>query len=102
MNRAELQAQIDALQAELETLPEDETTVDSLKADVKTLAWLHAERDYHLLNAFNTVTTAINILAWLHAERAHHLQEFVESEQRLIARARAVKAAKTQAEQAAL
>lgn len=97
MNRADLQAQIDALQTELDTLP-DETLTDQ----VRTLAWLHAERDYHLLNSFNLVTNAINILAWLHAERGHFLQEFIEQENRLISRARAVKAAKTQAEQAAL
>lgn len=73
--------------------------IDTMRAEVGILAWLHAERDYHLLNAFNVVTNAINTMGWLHAERAYHLEQFIDSEQRLIARARAVKAAKTQAEQ---
>ncbi len=68
----------------------------SMQEQIDVLAWLHAERDYHLVNAFNTVTEAINVLAWLYAERTWQLQLFIESEERLIRRARAVKAVRTQ------
>lgn len=102
--RGALQAQIDALTAELDTLPdEDDPTLagrlDTLEAHVRLLAYLHAERDHHLLHAFDTVTQAINLLAWLQAEREHYLQLFIESEQDLRRRAQRVKQAREQAAQ---
>jgi hypothetical protein len=71
--------------------------IEQLERKVDVLAYLHAERDHHLLTAFRTVTHAVNVLAWLYAEREEQLRLFIESEERLIRRARAVKAAKTQA-----
>lgn len=81
------------------TIPQP--SCEQLQHQINMLAYLHAERDHHLLNAFRVLTNAINVLAWLHAEREHQLQLFIESEERLIRRARAVKAAKAQAERQA-
>ena len=75
--------------------------IKALEDQVQVLAWLHAERDYHLLNAFTVVTNAINMLAWLYSERSYQLEVFIESEERLMRRARALKAVKTQAERSA-
>lgn len=81
--------------------PKTRAAVDGLQHDIAVLAWLHAERDHHLLGAFRSMVNAVNVLAWLYAEREHNLKLFIESEERLIRRARAVKAAKTQAERQA-
>jgi hypothetical protein len=107
--RAALQAENDGLRAQLAArnghavlLPAApapdrglQGQIDDLKEQLSTLAYLHAE---FVQEAAHAVAT----LVWLHDERGYNLQQFIESENRLIARARAVKAAKTQAEQAAL
>jgi len=75
------------------TRAELQNQIDDLKA---LAAWVNAEQNWYLLNAFAVLTNAINVVVWLHDERGWQLQQFIDSEQRLIARARAVKAAKTQ------
>jgi hypothetical protein len=109
----ELMKKTKRLQAEVDTLKEQlrnghvvaaaplapvstlQGQIDTLQEQLGTLAYLHAE---FVQEAAGAVAT----LVWLHDERGYNLQQFIESENRLIARARAVKAAKTQAEQAAL
>lgn len=78
-----------------QSLGEIEAQLADVKAQLRLMSWLHAE-------FVQEAARAVAILAWLHVERAHHLEVFIESENRLIARARAVKAAQTQAATAAL
>lgn len=67
--------------------------IDELRQQVYLLSYLHTE-------LAQQAGMAVATLVWLHDEKNHHLQEFIESENRLISRARAVKAARAAQTQA--
>lgn len=67
--------------------------VKALTEQVELLAYLHTELAFQ-------AGMAVATLVWLHDEKKVFLNEFIESENRIIARARAVKAAKAHQAQA--
>lgn len=69
--------------------------IDTLKEQVTVLAYLHTELAFQ-------AGMAVATLVWLHDERGYQMEQFIESENRLISRARAVKAAKAHQAQATM
>lgn len=78
-----LDAQVEELQKQVKQLQED----------VRLGAYLHTELAFQ-------AGLAVATLVWLHDEKGFFLNEFIDSENRLIARARQVKAAKAAQAQA--
>lgn len=72
-----------------------QTQIERLQAQVDLLAYLHTELAFQ-------AGMAVATLVWLHDEKKVFLNEFIESENRIIARARAVKAAKAHQAQATM
>jgi hypothetical protein len=87
----------DELIAELSrrlTVPEPQRN-DDQQEKIDTLAWLHAELIHQLTGYVELQQEQTRTVAWLHTELVHQLKEILAQQQALVARAKAVRLAKT-------